>query len=207
MAKLISYVVPLIMSLSAIAAQDDYKPGSYDVDPAHTRVSFVIPHFVVSEVEGRFNDVKGEFTLAEDFEDSKVNATINVKSIDTGVKKRDDHLRSKDFFEANKYPQMKLVSKKISGSPEKFKLIADVTIKDVTKEVPFEGKYTGWVKDSWGQNRVALQMNGEINRKDFHINYDDKVDIGPAVGDTVKVQIRTEGVPKKQSQPGPAKKK
>lgn len=195
-----------VMVSSVVIAATDYLPGKYDVDPAHTRASFIIPHFVVSEVEGRFNDVKGEFTLAENFKDSKVTATIAVKSIDTGVKQRDDHLRSKDFFEVAKYPSMKLVGKSITGTPESFKLTAALTIKDVTKDVVFDGKYTGSVKDSWRQQRVALQMTGKINRKDFHINYDDKVDLGPAVGDEVQIRIWTEGVPPKAAKSGAPKK-
>jgi polyisoprenoid-binding protein YceI len=183
-----------------------YVPGTYDVDPAHTRVSFVIGHFVVSEVEGRFNDVKGEYTLAEPFTQSKASVTIPVQSIDTGVTKRDDHLRSKDFFEVSKYPNMTFVSKSFSGTPESFKMTGALTIKDVTKDVTFEGKYTGSVKDSWGQQRTALQASANINRKDFNINYDDKVDIGPAVGHEVKIRLWVEGVQRADSKKGPPKK-
>lgn len=87
--------------------QRAYQPGKYSVDPAHTRASFIVPDFVISEVEDRFNDIKGEFTLAEPSTDSKVAATIPVKSIDTAVNQRDDHLRSKDFYDVAKYPEMK----------------------------------------------------------------------------------------------------
>lgn len=175
-------------------AATDYLDGQYNVDPAHSRVSFVIPHFVVSEVEGRFNDVKGEFTLAKPFTASTVTATIAVDSIDTGVKKRDGHLKSKDFFEVAKYPQMKLVSKSLTGTPDSFKMLAALTIKDVTKDITFDGKYTGSVKDPGGNQRAAFQLTGMVNRKDFHINYNDKVEIGPAVGDQVKIRIWVEGV-------------
>jgi polyisoprenoid-binding protein YceI len=201
------YVTVALAALasSAACAASGYLPGKYTIDPAHTRASFIIPHFVVSEVEGRFNEVKGEFTLADKFADSKVSAAIPVKSVDTGVKQRDDHLRSKDFFDAAKYPFMKLVGKSFAGTPESFKLTATLTIKDVTKDVVFEGKYTGSVKDSWGNERVALRMTGQINRKDFHINYDEKVDLGPAVGDNVKIRVWTEGVRVKDAKSAAAK--
>lgn len=141
-------LTPLVLFIPLnLMAATDFVKGTYAVDPAHTRVSFVIPHFVVSEVEGRFNDVKGEFTLTEPFTNLKVTATIPVKSIDTGVTKRDDHLRSKDFFEVEKFPEMKLVSKSITGTAEAFKMVAALTIKGVTKDVTFDGKYTGSVKD------------------------------------------------------------
>jgi polyisoprenoid-binding protein YceI len=195
-----------LISSSLGAAVPDYIPGRYEVDNAHSRVSFIIPHFVISEVEGRFNEVKGEFTLAKPFTNSKFTATVPVKTIDTGIQKRDDHLRSKDFFEVEKYPDMKFTSKSITGTPESFKLVAALTIKDVTKDVTFDGKYTGSVKDSWGQQRAALQATATINRKDFNINYDDKVDLGPAVGNEVKIRLWTEGVKAEDAQKGPPKK-
>lgn len=172
----------------------DYQPGKYSIDTAHSRVSFIIPHFVVSEVEGRFNEVEGNFNIAKNFTDSSLTAIVQTKSIDTAVKKRDDHLRSKDFFEVAKYPTMKLVSKSITGKPESFKMVAALTIKDVTKDVTFEGKYTGTATDPQGQIRAAFQATATINRKDFNINYDDKIDLGPAVGHDVKIRLWTEGV-------------
>lgn len=184
----------LALPAKAVNEGKDYLPGKYTVDPDHTRVSFVVGHFAVSEVEGRFNQVKGEFTLGEKFEESSATVTVPVASIDTGVKKRDDDLRSPNFFDAKKFPTMKFVTKKFSGSPDKFTVTADLTIKDVTKEVKLDGKYTGNVKDPWGNQRVALHFGGVINRKDFHINYDNKVAVGPAVGEEVQIRIWTEGL-------------
>ncbi|AHI06025.1 hypothetical protein BDW_07625 [Bdellovibrio bacteriovorus W] len=181
-------------AVSVSEAAVSYIKGKYAVDPAHSRISFVIPHFVVSEVEGRFNEVEGVFTLAEPFTKSTVSAKVPVSSIDTGVKQRDDHLKSKDFFEVTKFPDMRLVSKSITGTPEAFKLTAALTIKGVTKDVVFEGKFTGNVKDPMGQERAALQMTGMVNRKDFNIAYNDQIAIGPAVGDDVKIRIWTEGL-------------
>lgn len=182
----------LLFSTAVFAV--DYVTGKYTVDNAHTRASFVVPHFVVSEVEGRFNEVKGEFTLGPKFSDTKLTATIPVTYIDTGIKQRDDHLKSKDFFEVEKYPEMKLVSKKITGSEKNFKMVADLTIKGITKEVTFDGKYTGSVKDSWGKQRAAFQATATINRKDFNINYDEKIPAGLAVGEKVQIRLWTEGV-------------
>lgn len=183
-----------LFSLSANAIMPKYSPGQYRIDPDHTRVDFVINHFVISEVEGRFNDVKGNFILAEKFALSSVEAEIEVASIDTNAPKRDEHLRSKDFFDVSTYPKMILKGKHFKGKPGSFTLVADLTIKDVTKEVIFKGKYTGSVKDPQGNERVALNMSSKINRKDFHINYNEKIDIGPAVGDEVTIMVRTEGI-------------
>lgn len=191
--KNISFLLAfLLMSFNAFAA--NYVPGVYKIDPDHTRAEFLVNHFVISEVEGRFNDVKGDFTLAKKFSDSTVQAEIAVNSIDTAVAKRDEHLKSKDFFDAAIYPTMTLKTKKFRGNPTSFTLVADLTIKDVTKEVTFHGKYKGFLKDPMGNARVALSMGTKINRKDFHINYNEKMDLGPAVGDEVTINIITEGI-------------
>lgn len=192
--KLSLVLTVLFFSLSAFAIMPKYAPGQYKIDPDHTRVDFVIDHFVISEIEGRFNNVKGNFILAKKFTLSSVEAEIAVASIDTNAPKRDEHLRSKDFFDATTYPTMTLKGKHFTGKPGSFTLVADLTIKDVTKEVTFKGKYTGSVKDPQGNERVALNMSSKINRKDFHINYNEKIDIGPAVGDEVTIMVRTEGI-------------
>ena len=169
--------------------------GNYSIDTAHTRVSFVIPHFIVSEVEGRFDDISGNFTIGKTFLDSKFTATAQVASIDTGVKQRDEHLRSADFFDAEKFPVITFASKTITGTYDNFKMVAAVTIKGVTKDVLFSGSYIGGiVKDSFGKQRVALKATAKVNRKDFNINYDGKFDLGPVVGDNVDIVIITEGV-------------
>lgn len=170
--------------------------GSFDIDPAHTRVSFVIPHLVISEVEGRFDDIKGTITIGNTFLASKFNAVIQIDSIDTGIKQRDDHLRSPDFFDAAKYPTMTFESKSITGTMDNFKMVAALTMKGVTKDILLTGKYTGTVKDQEGKDRIALRATGMINRKDFNIKFDGKVPLGPIVGDLVEIRLWTEGVKK-----------
>ncbi len=196
--KLLSTIaLALVATLSlqnSVFAAEGYTKGKYTIDPAHSRVSFIVPHFVVSEVEGRFNEVKGDIVMGKSFKDTKMTATVPAASIDTGVKQRDDHLRSKDFFEVEKYPEIKFVSKSIAGTADAFQMVVSITMKDVTKDVIFEGKYTGSVKDTWGNQRIALQAEGSLNRKDFNINYDDKIDLGPAVGEVVKVRLWSEGI-------------
>jgi polyisoprenoid-binding protein YceI len=179
-------------------AEMQYAPGKYEIDPVHTRVSFIVPHFVISVVEGRFDDVKGDFTLGEQFSASQANVTVQIESIDTGVKKRDDDLRSENFFEVSKYPTMTFVAKSFRGTPDSCKVVGALTIKDVTKEVTFDGKYTGVVNDPWGNQRAAIQLTGVINRRDFHINYSKAMDIGPEIGDEVTIRIFADGIMKKK---------
>jgi polyisoprenoid-binding protein YceI len=187
-------IVTFLLVSNVYAVMPNYMPGEYKIDPDHTRVEFTIPHFVISEVEGRFNNVEGNFVLEKNFTLSKVDASVLTNSIDTASAKRDEHLKSKDFFDAPTFPTITLKGKSFSGKPSAFTLVAEVTIKDVTKDVTFKGKYTGGIKDPTGNERVALNMSAKINRKDFHINYNEKIDIGPAVGDEVTIVVRTEGI-------------
>lgn len=188
----------LIVNASQSLATVKYVKGKYQIDPVHTRVSFIIPHFVISQVEGRFNDVNGEFTIAESFTASKANVTIDVKSVDTGVQQRDDDLRSKNFFEVAKYPMMKFETKSVTGTPEAFKVVGALTIKDVTKDVTLDGKLGGSLKDPWGNERSALSLTGVVNRRDFHINYSEMSELGPGIGDQVAIRIYVDGIiPKK----------
>ncbi len=183
-----------LVSFNGFAATGKLVPGVYDIDPVHTRVSFLIDHFVISQVEGRFNDVKGTFTLSEKVSDCKIDVTIPTASLDTGVAKRDEHLKSADFLEISKYPQMTFKSKKCSGKLEDFKVTGDLTIKGVKKEVVLDGKYLGTVVDTWKNTRSAVRASGKISRKDFNILYADAIEAGPAVGDEVTINIITEGI-------------
>lgn len=191
-------IIIVVAWTSGAFAEMKYVPGKYVIDTVHTRVSFIVPHFVISQVEGRFNDVKGDFTLSEPFSASKASVTVKIVSIDTGVKMRDDDLRSKNFFEVSKYPTMTFVAKSFRGTPDSCKVVGALTIKDVTKEVTLDGKYTGVVNDPWGNQRAAIQLTGVINRRDFHINNSKLMDIGPEIGDEVTIRIFADGILQKK---------
>ena len=191
--KLTMLITLLSLSLSTWSVSEPVA-GKYDLDSSHTRVSFSVAHFVISEVEGRFDAVSGSYTLADKFTDSSAEAVIEIKSINTNEPKRDEHLRSADFFDAEKYPTMSFKSKKFSGKPENFKVTGDLTIKNVTKEVTLNGKYTGTVKDPYGNTRSAMKMSGKINRKDFNVMFNKVTEAGPVVGDEVTINIVTEGI-------------
>lgn len=167
-----------------------YVPASYNVDAAHSRVGFEIPHLVISTVDGSFKDFEGTITLAEDFSKSKATVTAKIASIDTGVDKRDEHLKSADFFDVAKNPTMKFVSSSISGAPESFKLTGKLTIKGITKTVTFDGKYLGSVVDGYGNQKVAFQAKTVIKRKEFGLTWNNVVEAGPVVGDEVAIELK-----------------
>lgn len=170
-------------------AKDGYKKGTYQIDSAHSRVGFEIPHLVISSVEGRFNDFKGTLKLDPNLAKSKAEATIVVSSIDTGVDKRDEHLRSADFFEASKFGEMKFVSTAFVGKPDDFSIKGNLTIKGVTKPVTLKAKYLGSVTDGYGNFKVAFTAETEISRKEFGITWNSMIDAGPMIGDKVKINL------------------
>lgn len=179
-----------LLFLTMASANAKYEPGKYNVDGMHSKVGFEVAHLVISSVEGAFTKYEGVIQLDKDFKKSKVEMKIDADSINTQVGKRDDHLKSPDFFDVAKYPKLSFESTEIKGSPEKFKLIGNLTIKDKTKKVTFEAKYLGQVKDGYGQTKAAFEANTEISRKEFGLLWNDMVEAGPAVGDKVKIQLK-----------------
>ena len=179
-----------LSSLFLMASAHAADGGQYSIDPAHSKVGFEVPHLVISSVEGSFNEMEGSISLNEkDFTKSKLNATVKAASIDTGIKKRDDHLRSGVFFQVKKYPELKFVSKSIKGDKKKFKMTGDLTIKGVTKRVTLEGKYLGSVKDGYGNLKTAFVAETTIDRKDFGLTWNSMVEAGPVVGDEVTIKL------------------
>lgn len=188
--SVLSALITSALFASPSFAGGKYAAGTYNVDPMHSKIGFEIPHLVISTVEGKFDKYEGSIELADKFEKSRVNVAIDMSSIDTGVAKRDDHLKSPDFFDIAKHPQMKFESTGISGSPENFKVTGNLTIKGVTKKVTLDGKYLGTVKDGYGNDKAAFQAKTKINRKDFGLTWNQMVEAGPAVGDEVTIDLR-----------------
>ena len=138
--KLVTSGLLLGLGLSASAGVK-YAPAVYNIDPMHSKAGFEVPHLVISSVEGKFKTFSGKIDLNKDFSKTNVEAILEAQSIDTGVEKRDEHLKSADFFNASQFPQIVFKSTKVEGRPEKFKLIGDLTIRGVTKKVTLDSKY------------------------------------------------------------------
>lgn len=186
---------------TAQAGSAKYDAGAYDIDPMHSKVGFEVPHLVISTVEGAFRKYDGKLVLDQKFEKSSVEANIEIGSVDTGVAKRDDHLKSPDFFDVAKFPKMTFKSLSISGKPESFKLTGDLTIKGITKKVTFDAKYLGTVVDGYGNQKAAFDAKAKINRKDFGLTWNAMVEAGPTVGDEVTLSLRIQAgrpAPKKE---------
>lgn len=170
--------------------------GTWNVDPSHSAVSFVARHLMVSKVRGSFNVYGGTITIAEDPLGSKVEATVDAASIDTGDDNRDGHLRSGDFFDVEQYPTWSLTSTGLTpkGS-DTYTLTADLTIKGVTKPVTFDLEFDGVATDPWGNTKAGFSAETEISRKEFGLEWNVALETGGVlVGDKVKIQLDIQAV-------------
>lgn len=189
MNKLLIGALITFSGLTAFAGKT-IPAGTFNVDPAHSKVGFEIPHLVISTVEGQFAKFDGSITIDSKLEKSKAELNIDVASIDTANKDRDDHLRSPDFFDVAKTPKMSFVVKKVVGTADDLKLVGNLTIKGKTKEVTLDTKYLGDVNDAYGNQKIAFSAIGKINRKDFGLTWNSAVEAGPVVGDEVTLKIK-----------------
>jgi polyisoprenoid-binding protein YceI len=187
--KLISTLMLGLMMTNANALE-----GKYNFDPSHAKVGFEVAHMVISNVEGRFNKFEGTMTAGKKLTDLKIETSIEVNSVNTEDGERDKHLKSADFFDAEKFPKMTFVSTSITGSENKLKIKGKLTIKDVTKDVVLDGKISKEIKDPWGNQRVAITGKTKINRQDFGLAFNKVAEFGPVVGNDVTISISTEAV-------------
>jgi polyisoprenoid-binding protein YceI len=161
--------------LSALTA------GTWNVDPSHSTVGFTARHLMITKVRGSFKTFTGSITVAADPLQSKVEATVEVDSVDTGDANRDGHLKSGDFFELEKYPAMKLVSTGIAAKGSNYVMNADLTIKGVTKPVQFDLEFDGVNTDPWGNVKAGFTASTEINRKDWGMEWNAVLETGGVV--------------------------
>ena len=173
-----------------MADLNSLTPGTWNVDPSHSGLNFTVKHLMVSKVRGRFASFSGTLNIAADPLQSSVTAQADVASVTTGDTGRDEHLRSGDFFEAEKFPTISFASTKIETDGDDFVLYADLTIKGVTKNVKFELEFDGVSKDPWGNTKAGFSAEAEINRKDFGLEWNAALETGGVlVGEKVKIQL------------------
>lgn len=168
---------------------------TWTVDPAHAEIGFAVRHLMISTVRGRFGAVSGTVTVDEQNpHNSKVDVTVDIGSIDTRQEMRDNHLRSADFFDVEKYPTMHFVSKRIEGDLKgEFRVLGELTIRGITRDVTLNATLEGRTKDPWGNERAGFSASGKINRHDFGLNWNQALETGGVmVGDEVKLTIDVE---------------
>jgi polyisoprenoid-binding protein YceI len=173
------------------------KTNKWNIDVTHSGVSFTIRHMVVSKVRGRFAKFSGALNLDDDdMTRSTIEATIDAASIDTGTPERDAHLRSADFFDVEKFPELRFRGSRIEKLGEDhYRVIGELTIRDVTREVSLDVEAGGQAKDPWGNERVGFVAKATLDRKDFGLKWNQVLEAGGVlVGDRVDIELDVQGV-------------
>jgi polyisoprenoid-binding protein YceI len=172
---------------------------TYAIDPAHSDVSFAIRHLMLSKIRGAFHGLTGTITLGESSEvPVKIEAEIDVTTVNTQEPKRDGHLQAPDFFNSGEYSKMTFVSTSISGSGPAFTAVGDLTLRGVTKSVTLSGTVAGHVTDPWGNDRIGWSATTRINRLDFGITFNQPLATGGfMLGDEVDIPLEIQAIPAK----------
>ena len=172
-----------------------YVAGKWSIDPVHSEVGFSVRHMMVSKVRGRFAEFSGEIVTGENPADSSVTAEITMASIITGSEQRDEHIRSADFFEVEKFPTMTYRSTGIRADGGDFFVDGELTLKGVTKSVPLHLELNGFGPDAYGGTRAGFTATAEISRSDFDVSFNAAMQNGGAiVSDKVAISLEIEGV-------------
>ncbi len=168
--------------------------GSYDIDPKHSYIGFRVTHMGLAEVPGAFRDFSGSINYdGKDVSKSSVNFTAKVTSVDTGVAPRDTHLRTADFFEVEKYPDMTFKSTKVEKKGDKWEVTGDFTLKGVTKQITIPFTVNGMMKDAKGNVKMGISAQTMINRQDYGVKWGNKLPDGTlALSDMVKIDLQLE---------------
>ncbi|MDP3583476.1 MAG: YceI family protein [Ignavibacteria bacterium] len=172
------FVVLLALSFTLINAQTAWK-----IDRSHSNVGFSVTHLIISEVTGQFKSFDGNIEFSkDDLSDANINFSIDVASLTTDNEGRDKHLKSDDFFNAEKFPKITFVGKSIKQvDGKKYKLVGDFTMRDVTKSITLDVVYNGTVKDPWGNTKAGFKISGELNRFDYNLKWNNLMEAGGAV--------------------------
>ncbi len=172
-----------------------YLAGTWDIDPVHSEVGFSVRHMMVSKVRGKFDKFSGQLVTGADPLQSSVTAEIDLSSINTGQEQRDAHIRSADFFEVETYPTMTYRSTGVRAEGDHYVLDGELTLKDVTKQVPLTLELNGFGPDPYGGTRAGFTATGEINRRDFHVDFSAAMETGGVVvGDKISLHLEIEAV-------------
>ncbi len=170
--------------------------GRWDIDPAHTSAEFVGRHLMVTKVRGGFGSVSGSIEVSETPEDSKVEIIIETASVSTGSEDRDTHIKSEDFFDVENFPEMRFVSTGVESDGGSWKLVGDLTIKDVTKPVTLDFEFAGIVDDPWGNAKAAFSAKTKIMRDDWGLSWNVPLDSGGVlVSKKITIEIEVQASP------------
>jgi polyisoprenoid-binding protein YceI len=165
--------------------------GTWSVDPSHSRVEFQVKHLGIASVRGHFASFEGTLEVGDDLSSARAYGTVDVASVDTNEEKRDAHLRSADFFDAEQHSQIRFVSTEIVPvDDETFEISGDVTLHGVTRPITLKAEVTGTEQDPWGNERVGLEVTGQLDRGEFGMTFNQALGSGNVlVSDRVKLRL------------------
>ncbi len=189
------YLVPVLLVVAVLLINAGFsQPVKYNVDKSHSNIGFAVDHMVITTVYGKFNEYEIDLTLdLANAANSSVTARIHVPSIDTNEPKRDNHLRSGDFFDAENHPEVLFVSKKVEKTDTGYIAHGDLTIRGVTKQIALPFIVKGPITDSQGNNRVGIEAKLTINRQEFGVKWNKVLDTGGLVaGNDVDIEIQAQ---------------
>jgi polyisoprenoid-binding protein YceI len=183
-----------MVALVVATAQFAFAADSYKIDFAHSSIEFSVKHMMVSNVKGSFDKFDGTITYDPDnIANSSVQFSIDAASVNTKNEKRDEHLRSADFFDAANHPEITFKSEKISKKGDGYVATGTLVMHGVSKKIDLPFVLNGPVQNPWGQTVVGVEINYQINRKDFGLEWNKTMDNGGlVVGDDVKIEINLE---------------
>ena len=166
---------------------DQNKKTTWTIDPVHSEIEFKVKHMMISTVSGSFEKFEGKVeTSTADFKDAHFSFSADIDSVNTKSNDRDNHLKSDDFFGAEKHPKLTFISKSFDGE----KMVGDITIKGVTKKIELDAEYNGTVVDPYGQTKAGFELDGQISRKDFGLSWNSVTEAGNVVvGDKVRIIV------------------
>jgi polyisoprenoid-binding protein YceI len=175
----------MTISRSAISA------GTWTIDPAHSNVGFAVKHMGIATVRGEFTEFEGRLEIGEDLSSAKAYGTVQAKSVDTNEPQRDEHLGSPDFLDVAQYPELRFESTKIEAlDDEEFRITGQLTIHGVTNEIVLHAEVQGTDVDPWGNERVGLEVTGQLSRGDYDMKFNQALGSGNMlVADKVKLAL------------------
>jgi polyisoprenoid-binding protein YceI len=178
--------------------------GDWKIDPSHSEMAFIARYLMVTKVRGGFGEFSGTFHIAEVPEESWVEVTIKADSIDTGTADRDKHLRSADFLDVERFPELRFRSTNVELTGDMgLKVTGDLTIRDVTKQVVLDADFQGMAKDPWGGTRTAFSATTEIDREDFGASWNVALEAGGwLVSKKVRLELEAQAILSKPEEAG-----
>ena len=175
-------------------------PSTWTIDPAHSVVEFAVKHMMIATVKGRFRDLGGVITLDEaEPARSSVRVEIDAASIDTGTAQRDDHLRSADFFDAATHPKLVFTTRRVEGGfaepGSRFRIVGDLSIRGVSREVVLDATYEGHGRDPWGGDRMAFTADTKLDRREYGLEWNQALETGGVlVSNEIRIHLEVQAV-------------